>query len=102
MPQRLRCWSYHWSKSGDQAVVRLAGKEIRLDEEGVQLLADELASLGCREVVLDFLQVEFIGAATLTRLPKLQERLLATGRRLRLSGIDEASIPLPNSAGGNH
>src|SRR5262245_21419475 len=94
MGPQFQCWSYYWKKSGDRAIVQFTGKELRLDDEGVGSLADELGRLGRPELCLDFRHVESVNNSSRGMLRKLLKGLRAAGYRLRLYGLSPRRSPV--------
>ena len=76
---------------GDVTVVNFVDKKI-LDEQAIQTIGDQLFSLvdqeNCRQMLLNFSNVEFISSAALGKLIKLNKKLQEVKGRLILCNID--------------
>ena len=76
---------------GDVTVVNFIDKKI-LDEQSIQTIGDQLFSLvdqeNCRQMLLNFGNVEFLSSAALGKLIALHKKLQAVGGRLILCNID--------------
>src|SRR5260370_31206260 len=76
---------------GDVTVVNFVDKKI-LDEQAIQTIGDQLFSLvdqeNCRQMLLNFSNVEFLSSAALGKLIKLNKKLQEVKGRLILCNID--------------
>ncbi len=76
---------------GDVTVVNFLDKKI-LDEQNIQIIGEQLFSLvdneGCRKVLLNFGNVEYLSSAALGKLITLNKKLQQAGGRLVLCNID--------------
>jgi anti-sigma B factor antagonist len=76
---------------GDITVVNFLDKKI-LDEQNIQIIGEQLFSLvdneGCRKVLLNFSNVEYLSSAALGKLITLNKKLQQAGGRLVLCNID--------------
>ncbi|HXG10107.1 MAG TPA: STAS domain-containing protein [Gemmataceae bacterium] len=85
----------HWCLEAEEragaTVIRFAGRSVRLGEQHLQIVDEQLASLarnlGRREIQLDFGNVECLATTALGRLVKLHKRVQAEGGRLSLCGV---------------
>lgn len=75
---------------GDVAVVRFNDRKI-LDAASIVELGEELFSLverdGCRKLLLNFTEVEFLSSAALNKLIILDKKMKAVGGHLKLSNL---------------
>lgn len=76
---------------GDVTVVNFIDRKI-LDEQNIQVIGEQLFSLvdeeGCRKLLLNFGNVEFLSSAALGKLITLNKKLQAAKGRLILCNID--------------
>jgi anti-sigma B factor antagonist len=76
---------------GDVTVVNFVDKKI-LDEQSIQTIGEQLFSLvdqeNCRQMLLNFSNVEFLSSAALGKLIKLKKKLEEVQGRLILCNID--------------
>ncbi len=76
---------------GDVTVVNFIDRKI-LDEQNIQIIGEELFRLvdeeGCRKLLLNFGNVEFLSSAALGKLITLNKKLQASKGRLILCNID--------------
>jgi len=76
---------------GDVTVVNFIDRKI-LDEQNIQIIGEQLFSLvdeeGCRKLLLNFGNVEFLSSAALGKLITLNKKLQAAKGRLILCNID--------------
>lgn len=75
---------------GDVTVVRFVDRRI-LDEANIQEIGQELFQLverdGCRRLLLNFGDVDFLSSAALGKLITLDKKVKATNGRLKLCGL---------------
>jgi anti-anti-sigma factor len=73
-------------------VVHFSGRKVALDGLTVSRIHDQIAALAeqpdYRQLFLDFSNVDFVCAATLTLLVRLHLRLRAAGRRLTIGELN--------------
>ena len=78
---------------GDVTVVNFIDRKI-LDEQNIQIIGEQLFGLvdeeGCRKLLLNFGNVEFLSSAALGKLITLNKKLQAAKGRLILCNIDPA------------
>lgn len=76
---------------GDVTVVNFIDRKI-LDEQNIQIIGEQLFGLvdeeGCRKLLLNFGNVEFLSSAALGKLITLNKKLQAAKGRLILCNID--------------
>ncbi len=76
---------------GDVTVVNFIDRKI-LDEQNIQVIGEQLFGLvdeeGCRKLLLNFGNVEFLSSAALGKLITLNKKLQAAKGRLILCNID--------------
>ena len=76
---------------GDVTVVNFIDRKI-LDEQNIQIIGEQLFSLvdeeGCRKLLLNFGNVEFLSSAALGKLITLNKKIQAAKGRLILCNID--------------
>ena len=76
---------------GDVTVVNFIDRKI-LDEQNIQIIGEQLFGLvdeeGCRKLLLNFGNVEFLSSAALGKLITLNKKLQAARGRLILCNID--------------
>jgi anti-sigma B factor antagonist len=76
---------------GDVTVVNFIDRKI-LDEQNIQIIGEQLFSLvdeeGCRKLLLNFGNVEFLSSAALGKLITLNKKLQTAKGRLILCNID--------------
>jgi anti-anti-sigma factor len=86
-----RHWCLEMEDLGGAAVLRFTGNKIRLSEQHVQLVEEQLfgcaTELAGRPVVLDLGNVECVASTALAKLVQLHERLEALGERLSVCGV---------------
>ena len=76
---------------GDVTVVNFIDRKI-LDEQNIQVIGEQLFGLvdeeGCRKLLLNFNNVEFLSSAALGKLITLNKKLQAAKGKLILCNID--------------
>jgi anti-sigma B factor antagonist len=76
--------------AGDVTVARFVDKKI-LDENNIQVIGNQLFSLveedGCKKIVLDFSNVEYLSSAALGKLITMEKKVKVAGGKLRLCTI---------------
>src|SRR5271168_1265015 len=76
---------------GDVTVVNFVDRKI-LDEQNIQIIGEQLFSLvdneGCRKVLLNFQNVEYLSSAALGKLITLNKKMQQAGGKLVLCNID--------------
>jgi len=76
---------------GDVTVVNFIDRKI-LDEQNIQIIGEQLFGLvdeeGCRKLLLNFGNVEFLSSAALGKLITLNKKIQAAKGRLILCNID--------------
>ena len=86
-PRRSRLEVEH---IGDVAVVNFKDKKI-LDEQAIQTIGEQLFNLvdtdGCKKLLLNFQNVEYLSSAALGKLITLNKKIQAVGGRLVLCEI---------------
>jgi len=87
-PRRRRLEVEH---IGDVTVVNFIDRKI-LDEQNIQIIGDQLFSLvdqeGCRKVLLNFSNVEYLSSAALGKLITMNKKVQNAGGKLILCNID--------------
>ncbi|MBI1899554.1 MAG: STAS domain-containing protein [Planctomycetia bacterium] len=77
-------------KQGKVSVVRFADRKI-LDEANIQQIGQELFQLvegeGCKNLLLNFTDVEFLSSAALGKLITLDKKIKSQGGNLKLTNI---------------
>ncbi len=72
---------------GDVTVARFIDKKI-LDETNIQIIGNQLFALidedGCKKLILDFLNVEYLSSAALGKLITMDKKVKAAKGKLRL------------------
>ncbi len=75
---------------GETTVVRFKGKRI-LDEQTVHFIDQQLNNLvdkpGCKKMLLNFQDVEYLSSAALGTLINLQRKMMSLGGRLSLCNV---------------
>jgi len=86
-----RHWCLEMEDLGEAAVLRFTGNKIRLSEQHVQLVEEQLfrcaQDLAGRQILLDLGNVECVASTALAKLVQLHERLEALGERLSVCGV---------------
>jgi len=76
---------------GDVTVVNFTDRKI-LDEQNIQMIGEQLFSLvdeaGCKKILLNFGNVEYLSSAALGKLITLNKKLQTAGGKLILCNID--------------
>lgn len=77
-------------KIGDVTIAKFIDKKI-LDETNIQLIGNELFSLvdddGCKRIVLDFSNVDYLSSAALGKLITMDKKVKAAKGKLRLCSV---------------
>jgi anti-anti-sigma factor len=85
-----RHWCLEMEDLGEAALLRFTGNKIRLSEQHVQLVEEQLCrcaqELAGRQILLDLGNVECVASTALAKLVQLHDRLEAQGERLSLCG----------------
>jgi anti-sigma B factor antagonist len=76
---------------GDVTVVNFVDRKI-LDEQNIQIIGDQLFSLvdedGCRKILLNFKNVEYLSSAALGKLITMNKKVQNAGGKMILCNIE--------------